>query len=81
MRMLAIFLFLAATLQAQVSLEAEDATLNGTTVGTDISGYSGTGFVYLAGSGSITFNVNVAQNVVYKRVDSSAYPRLFEGTY
>lgn len=61
-------LALSAGLCAQTSYEAEKATLVGATTATTQSGYSGTGYVYLAQTGSITFPVDVAAKGFYKLV-------------
>jgi len=66
---LASFIVLAGNvLKAQTIIEAEDAILSGVTVSTNAPGYSGTGFVYMAGSGSITINITVSENTFYKLV-------------
>jgi len=66
---LASFMVLAGNvLKAQTIIEAEDAILSGVTVSTNAPGYSGTGFVYMAGSGSITINITVSENTFYKLV-------------
>ena len=56
------------TSNAQTVIEAEDATLNGVTINTNAAGYSGTGFVYMAGSGSITVIITVPDAAFYKLV-------------
>ena len=53
---------------AQTVVEAENATLNGVTISTNAEGYSGTGFVYMAGSGSIIVNITVPEAAFYKLV-------------
>lgn len=50
---------------AQTVIEAENATLNGVTISTNAAGYSGTGFVYMAGSGSIIVNISVPEAAFY----------------
>lgn len=68
MRTIALLLLLAATLQAQIALEAEDATLKGTSIATNIAGFSGDGYVYLENAGSISFPISVPQSGFYKLV-------------
>ena len=53
---------------AQTVIEAENATLNGVTIATNAAGYSGTGFVVMAASGSITVNINVPEAMFYNLV-------------
>ncbi len=68
--LLSLILLISAgfTSNAQTIIEAENATLNGVTINTNAAGYSGTGFVYMAGSGSITVNITVPDAAFYKLV-------------
>ena len=48
------------------SVEAENAALTGLTLTSATAGYSGTGYVYMAGSGELSFTVNAAQSGFYQ---------------
>jgi len=64
-RFFAIGLLLAGQLHAQIIREAEDATLVSVTTATNIADYSGSGYVYMAGDGSLTFNVTAPSAGLY----------------
>ena len=64
-----------ALLQAQtITQEAENATLVSVTKATSHTGYSGTGYVDMAATGSITFTVNVAAKGFYSLVIRASTP-------
>lgn len=68
-----LFLFIATSIFqtsfSQIVLtteEAENTVLNGVTVATNATGYSGTGFVYMAATGDLSFTVNAPQSGFYQ---------------
>lgn len=65
---LSFLLILNAGIFAQTSYEAEKATLVGVTTEASHSGYSGTGYVYLGQTGSISFPVDIDAKAFYKLV-------------
>ena len=63
---LAIFGQSAFSQTVLATVEAENATLNGVTTTTATPGYSGSAYVYMAGSGDLTFTVNASKSGFYQ---------------
>lgn len=66
---LCLQIFILFWVKAQTTIlvkEAEDATLVGVSIQNNVGGYSGTGFVNMQSTGSISFTVNITTTGFYK---------------